>query len=398
MSYILPPIRVQNVSKAFRVYQEEKTIFGKVRNTLTRRAFYEELRVLNNISFTVNKGEMLGVIGRNGSGKTTLLRLIAGIMRPNYGNIYTEGNIVPLLELGTGFDGDLTAQENIVQYGIILGFNPSEIRSKADEILEFSELEKFADTKLRKFSTGMVARLAFSTAAQIQPDILLVDEVLSVGDVTFQQKSLKAFSAFKENRRTILFVSHNLSSIRKLCDRAILLHNGQIAGIGDVENVIDAYLGTLSESTDYVQETPVARGAQTKERTLPDRESYYSKTSYSVADIKKMIDRHDYSEAIKRLKPMLEKEPANGQLNYLLAFSLHCSQTDYAESLHHYDLALKCGFQEFWVLYGRGSLYREIGDVEAAVSDLKRAIMLNPAHEGPKQILDDVARSISSEA
>jgi ABC-type polysaccharide/polyol phosphate transport system ATPase subunit len=398
MSYILPPIRVQNVSKAFRVYQEEKTIFGKVRNTLTRRAFYEELRVLNNISFTVNKGEMLGVIGRNGSGKTTLLRLIAGIMRPNYGNIYTEGNIVPLLELGTGFDGDLTAQENIVQYGIILGFNPSEIRSKADEILEFSELEKFADTKLRKFSTGMVARLAFSTAAQIQPDILLVDEVLSVGDVTFQQKSLKAFSAFKENRRTILFVSHNLSSIRKLCDRAILLHNGQIAGLGDVENVIETYLGTLSESADYVHETPVARGAQTKERTLPDRESYYSKASYSVTDIKKMIDRHDYSEAIKRLKPMLEKEPANGQLNYLLAFSLHCSQTDYAESLRHYDLALKCGFQEFWVLYGRGSLYREIGDFEAAVSDLKRAIMLNPAHEGPKQILDDVARSISSEA
>lgn len=381
-------VKVQNVSKKFRIYHRERTIFDKMNNLLTRRTNNEELLLLDDISFKVNNGEVLGVIGHNGSGKTTLLRLIARIMRPTAGTIYTEGKVVPLLELGTGFDGDLTARENIIQYGIILGLAPKEIKARVDEIIAFSELEKFVDTKLRKFSTGMTARLAFSTAAQIEPNILLLDEVLSVGDLSFQQKSYKAFNSFKEQKKTIVFVSHNLSAIRKLCDRAILLHDGKLKSNGEVEKVIDAYLETLK------MPNLATEGVKSDKAIKPVLETYDLKSTFTVAEIIKMIDKHEFGRAASHLKPMLEKQPASGQLNYLFAYCLHCSNTDYVTSLRHYDLALKYGFEEFWVLYARGSLYRKVGDIEAACSDLKRAISLDPFHEGPKSVLDEIEKAI----
>jgi ABC-type polysaccharide/polyol phosphate transport system ATPase subunit len=385
-------VKVQNVSKKFRVYHRERTVFDKMNNIVTRRGSNEELMLLDDISFKVDKGEVLGVIGHNGSGKTTLLRLIARIMRPTVGTIYTEGKVVPILELGTGFDGDLTARENIIQYGIILGLAPKAIKDRVDQIIEFSELEKFADTKLRKFSTGMTARLAFSTAAQVEPDILLVDEVLSVGDLSFQQKSYKAFSSFKEQKKTIVFVSHNLSSIRKLCDRAMLLHDGKIKSIGEVEKVIDAYLETLNMPQLTTQDVKYDKSIE--KPVLLETNTYDSQSTYTIEEIRKMINKHEYGRAITHLKPMLEKEPASGQLNYLFAYCLHCSHTDYALSLRHYDLALKHGFQEFWVMYARGSLYREVGDMEAASSDLKRAIFLDPSQDGPKRVLEDIEKVI----
>lgn len=388
--------------KKFKIYHKEKTIFDRILNIAKRASYYEELKVLNDISFKVTKGEMVGIIGQNGSGKTTLLKLIARIMRPTSGAIRTEGSIVPLLELGTGFDGDFSARDNIIQYGIILGFSLKQIKTRVEDILEFAELEKFGDTHLRKFSTGMTARLAFSTAAQVEPDILLVDEVLSVGDISFQQKSYKAFRSFKEKKKTILFVSHNLEPIKKLCDRVILLNNGKLEAIGEPESVIDAYLSTFNVHHVLTEQVRDSKDIENKEKTSRVSSepgiSDASQPQYTIQEVRTMIDNLDYEQAIACLKPMLAKDATNGQSNYLFAFSLHCLKQDYARSLRHYDLALRYGFPEFWVRYGRGSLYREIGDMESATSDLERAISLDPSHEGPRKILEEISKIVGREA
>lgn len=362
------------MAKKFRIYDNEKTVFERLRNIVNREPFYDELKVLDDVSFEVNKGEIVGMIGRNGSGKTTLLRLIARIMRPNMGTIHTVGSIVPLLELGTGFEPDMTASDNIIQYGIILGFSIKGIKAKVEDILKFAELEKFANTKLSKFSTGMTARLAFSTAAQVDPDILLVDEVLAVGDLSFHQKSYKEFTSFKERKKTIVLVSHSLEPIRKLCDRALLLDNGKIQSIGEPEKVIDVYLDTLAFPR------PITHGR--------------SQHICTIEEVGVMVNKGDFRNAIVQLKLMLEKEPTSGQMNYLFAYCLHQLKIDYDLGLRHYDLALKYGFQEFWVRYARGTLYLQAGDIDAASSDLKRAMLLNPIHDGPKRMLEQIANGI----
>lgn len=236
-------VEVQNVVKTFRIHHEKKnTLVDHLISSIRRNSHSEELVVLDDISFSIRNGEMIGIIGRNGSGKTTLLRLIAKIIRPNKGTIFINGNVVPLLELGTGFQVDLTAYDNIIQYGQILGFGRKEMIQKVDYILKFAGLEKFSDTRIRNFSSGMIARLAFSTAVQVEPEILLVDEVLAVGDLDFQQKSHKAFLKFKENKKTIVYVTHDTESVLRLCDRAILLEKGKIQSIGEPEKVIDDYM------------------------------------------------------------------------------------------------------------------------------------------------------------
>lgn len=371
MNSELPPIQVQKVVKKFRIYDTEKTIFGRLRNIVNREPFYKELKVLDDVSFEVNKGEMVGLIGKNGSGKTTLLRLISRIMKPDLGTIHTVGSIVPLLELGTGFEAEMTASDNIIQYGIILGFSVKEIKAKVEDILKFAELEKFASTKLSKFSTGMTARLAFSTAAQIDPEILLVDEVLSVGDLSFHQKSYREFTSFKERKKTIVLVSHSMEPIRKLCDRVVLLNNGIIQSIGEPEKVIDFYLDVLD---------------------MPHLTTQGDSRHFcTIEEVRRMVDICDFRSAIACIKPMLMKEPTNGQLNYLFAYCIHQLKVDYELGLHHYDLALEYGFQEFWVRYGRGALYLQAGDIKAATYDLKRAMLLNPLHDGPKRMLEKIA-------
>ncbi|MFQ5941339.1 MAG: ABC transporter ATP-binding protein [Nitrososphaerales archaeon] len=240
-------IKFENVTKNFRIHHERRnTVFEHMANIFNRSNHFEELTVLNDVSFGVKQGEMFGIIGRNGAGKSTLLRLIAGIFKPDSGIIRTNGDVIPLLELGTGFQPDLTARDNIILYGIILGFSRKQITGKVEEILKFAELEKFGDTKVKHFSSGMYSRLAFSTAVQVDPDILLVDEVLAVGDVLFQQKSFEAFMSFRKSGKTILYVSQDLESVKQLCDRALLLHNGKIQSIGSPDIVVDAYMKILS--------------------------------------------------------------------------------------------------------------------------------------------------------
>ncbi len=189
---------------------------------------------------------MFGIIGKNGAGKTTLLRIISGIYRPDKGTVTVNGTLTPLLGLGVGFEIDLTAKTNIMRYGMILGFKKNEIMEKIDDIIQFAELEKFADTKLKNFSTGMYQRLAFSTAMQIDPDILLIDEAIFAGDLGFQQKCFDSIQKFKQRKKSIILVSHDMRPIEEHCDRAMLLNKGRIESIGESKQVIEDYKRILS--------------------------------------------------------------------------------------------------------------------------------------------------------
>lgn len=219
-------IIIKNISKKFFVKNYNSSENSNV------------LVALNNVSFSIPKGKTIGIIGSNGSGKTTLLRVISGIYPPDHGTIEITGKIAPLLQIGTGFNGELDARENITIYGLLLGFTKTEISEKIKPIIEFAELEKFTAMKLKYYSTGMRVRLAFSTALQVNPDILLVDEVLSVGDMSFQKKSLEAFLSFKNENKTILFTSHNMQMISKICDHVLLLNNGELLMEGKPDEVI----------------------------------------------------------------------------------------------------------------------------------------------------------------
>lgn len=241
-------IVLENVSKSFRLFHERKTsVYEYITSFFDKRRTFEELPVLKDISFSVSKGQMLGIIGFNGSGKTTLLKIIGRIYNPDKGNVITQGKVTPFLELGTGFNGELTARDNIIIYGVILGFTKKEITKKIEDISKFAELERFLDTKLKNFSAGMNARLAFSTAIQVDPDILLVDEVLSVGDISFQEKSFNAFMEFKKKGKTIVFVSHSVDQMEKFCDKVLWIHDGKIQEYGDPKTVVEKYRRFASE-------------------------------------------------------------------------------------------------------------------------------------------------------
>jgi len=232
-------IDVKNVTKTFKM-SKPSGISNTIKKIFQKSPQYE-LTALNNVSFTVSKGEMIGIIGLNGSGKTTLLRTISGIYKPDTGKIRIQGKMAPLLQIGTGFHDELTARDNIVMYGMLLGFSKSKIKEKIFSIIEFAELEDFEEMKLKHYSTGMKARLAFSTALQIDPDILLVDEILAVGDIAFRKKSFDAFLSFKEQGKTILYASHNISNMPQLCDRVILLHKANVVMVGKPTEVITKY-------------------------------------------------------------------------------------------------------------------------------------------------------------
>ena len=235
-------IELDHISKQFRIYHEKRnSIFELVTGMLNRKSHFEQVTVLDDVTFAVKKGETLAIMGNNGSGKTTILKLISKIYRPDKGNIKTDGVIVPLLQLGIGFQPELTATDNIITYGILLGFTKSWIKSRIPEILKYAELEKYSDAKIKNFSSGMYTRLAFSTAIQVNPDILLVDEVLSVGDIAFQQKGLNSFHEFKKQGKTIVFVTHDPNSVLQISDRVIILKKGKIDRIGDPQETVDYY-------------------------------------------------------------------------------------------------------------------------------------------------------------
>ena len=209
----------------------------------------KSLIVLDNITLEVKKGEMLGIIGKNGSGKTTLLKILGKIMHPSSGKIEHFGKVSSFISLGTGLHPDLTTRENIILYGMILGETKENMKRKADAVIKFAELENFSDVRIKDFSTGMLMKLAFSTALFVEPDIVLVDEVLSVGDFAFQQKGFNEFLKMRKSGKSIVFVSHNLDQIEKLCDRAILIDKGKISSSGEPKKVIAEYLRSIGQDS-----------------------------------------------------------------------------------------------------------------------------------------------------
>ncbi|NAZ30411.1 MAG: ATP-binding cassette domain-containing protein [Caldimicrobium sp.] len=234
----------ERVTKSYPTYTY---ITGGFKNFLIHlpkslKGFRKRYTVLREISFQIAKGECVGFIGRNGVGKSTLLGLIAGVLKPDSGKIVVKGRVSPLLELGAGFHPDLTGRENIILNGVLLGMTKAEVKAKLDFIVEFSGLKDFIDQPIRTYSSGMVARLAFSVIAHLDPEILLIDEILAVGDVEFQKKSFQKILEFKEKGITIVLVSHSLDSIEKVCDRAIWLENGGIKMDGEAKEVVSAYL------------------------------------------------------------------------------------------------------------------------------------------------------------
>lgn len=235
-------IIVSHLSKSFKLPTErswglKQAIFNRLKGIKG----YTEQEVLKNISFTVKKGEFLGIVGRNGSGKSTLLKILAGIYIPDSGTITTYGSLVPFIELGVGFNPELTGRENIYMNGAMLGFSNAEMDQMFDDIVRFAELEPFMDQKLKNYSSGMQVRLAFSIAIRARGNILILDEILAVGDAAFQEKCNQYFASLSKDQ-TVILVTHSMENVRRFCDRAILIEQGKIIKEGNPDQVADAYL------------------------------------------------------------------------------------------------------------------------------------------------------------
>ena len=236
-------IEVSDVTMQFRLNNDKILSLKEFVTTALRgKLQYNKFTALEHISFELKRGQTLGLIGRNGAGKSTLLKIISGILKPTEGCVSCYGNVVPMLELGSGFDFDLTGRENVFLNGAILGYSEEFLKGKYDEIVEFSELGQFIEVPIRNYSSGMLARLAFSIATVVNPDILIVDEILSVGDVAFQEKSKKRMLHLMGGGTTVLFVSHSIEQIREVCDRAVWLDQGLIKMMGKAEDVCQAYI------------------------------------------------------------------------------------------------------------------------------------------------------------
>lgn len=235
-------IKVENVSMHFRMDKNRTTSLKEwVVSFLKGKQQYETFHALDDVSFDVKRGEIFGIIGRNGAGKSTLLKVVSGIYKPTKGTAVTAGRIAPMLELGSGFDAELSGHDNIFLNGAILGFSKEFLQSKYDEILAFSELGDFIHQPIKTYSSGMMMRLAFSVATIVEPEILIVDEILAVGDAAFQTKSHARMMELMQGGTTVLFVSHSLEQIRSMCDRVMWLEKGTVKMVGETQNVCDAY-------------------------------------------------------------------------------------------------------------------------------------------------------------
>jgi ABC-type polysaccharide/polyol phosphate transport system ATPase subunit len=237
-----PALAAQGVHKRFKIPEERSHTLKERALHPLRRSRHQQLHALKDISFAVEPGEFFGIVGRNGSGKSTLLKCLAGIYRADEGKIWCNGRLSTFIELGVGFNPDLAAFDNVALNGIMLGLSPREARGRYKRVIEFAELEEFQDLKLKNYSSGMHVRLAFSVAIQVDADILLIDEVLAVGDAAFQQKCFDVFNRMREEGRTIVFVTHDMGAVTRFCHRAMLLERGEIVSIGDPRDVADRYL------------------------------------------------------------------------------------------------------------------------------------------------------------
>lgn len=239
-------IEVKDISMKYRLTTEKiDSLKHFMIKKIKREIMYEDFYALSHVDFTVRKGEVFGVIGKNGAGKSTLLKIVAGVLKPTSGKIVRNGSVAPLIELGAGFNDDLTGRENIVLNGLLLGYSRKFISEKIDEIIEFAELGKFIHMPIKNYSSGMKARLGFSIATIVKPDILIIDEILSVGDADFRKKSEQKILSMIQEGATVLFVSHSLDQVSKLCDRVMWLEKGTVKEIGAPSVILDHYHKTI---------------------------------------------------------------------------------------------------------------------------------------------------------
>lgn len=281
-------ISVENVTMSFILSKEKiDNLKEYIIKLLTRKLEYNKFYALKDINFQVKKGEHLAILGLNGAGKSTLLKTIVGVYKPTEGKVRKTGVIAPLLELGAGFDGNYSGKENIYLYGAILGYDRNYIESKIDEIIEFSELGDFINVPVKNYSSGMKARLGFSIATAVEPDILILDEVLSVGDAGFKKKSLAKVKSMFDKGVTVLFVSHSIEQVKAICDKAILLDHGEIIARGDVLDVVEIY----EEKTKKPQAKQPPKPKTAKEKTTPDSSKGSDKKADAAADEQKAQDK-----------------------------------------------------------------------------------------------------------
>lgn len=277
-------IIVSDLRKVFRLPHEKKNTFYELITGIFKHNGHEDFVALKNINFTVKKGEAVGIIGENGSGKSTLLKIITNILRPSKGSVKINGKITSFLELGVGFQPNLTVKENVYLYGAVMGFSDREIDTKIEEILNFSGLKRFEDAKLKNLSSGMQVRIAFATAIQTNPEILLMDEVLAVGDMEFQQKCLDIFQRYIKDKKTIVFVSHDLGSVRKFCSKTLLLRHGEQIAFGDTNEIIDKYVyGTNNHSENK-------KKIDTQNEKIEDKKTRWGDKKVEIIDVR-LIDK-----------------------------------------------------------------------------------------------------------
>lgn len=255
-----PAIEVKGVYKEFILPQSKTTSLKQAAVNIVRENKKTTQKVLNDVSFTINKGDFFGIVGRNGSGKSTLLKMIAGVYVPTKGEIVIHGGLTPFIELGVGFNPELSGRDNVYLNGALLGYSHREMDEMYDEIVDFAELGPFMDQKLKNYSSGMQVRLAFSIAIKAKNDILIFDEVLAVGDEAFQRKCMEVFHTYRRNKQTVILVTHSMENVNSLCTRALMLSEGKIEVIGDVKDVAEAY--TKSNATDL--ETIIEVNAEEK--------------------------------------------------------------------------------------------------------------------------------------
>jgi len=235
-------VAVDDVLKTFRIPHERVSTLKERALHPLRRSAHDRFEALKGVSFAVERGEFFGIVGRNGSGKSTLLKCLAGIYRADRGAIYVNGRVSTFIELGVGFNPELAARDNVLLNGVMLGLSPREARERFDRVMDFAELHEFEELKLKNYSSGMQVRLAFSVMVQVDADILLIDEVLAVGDVSFQQKCFDVFNRLRDEGKTILFVTHDMASVRRFCHRAVLLERGKVVHIGEPSEVAASYV------------------------------------------------------------------------------------------------------------------------------------------------------------
>lgn len=234
-------IEIKDIHKEFILLQNKSTTLKQAIINIVKKNHKTVYKVLDGISFNVNEGDFFGVIGRNGSGKSTLLKLIAGVYEPTAGNIYVHGGLTPFIELGVGFNSELSGRDNVYLNGAMLGFTRKQMSAMYDEIVDFAEIGPFMDQKLKNYSSGMQVRLAFSIAIKAENDILMFDEVLAVGDANFQEKCIKQFEKLKREGKTIVLVTHSMDTVKRFCNRIVLLNSGKIDFIGNPQDAIDRY-------------------------------------------------------------------------------------------------------------------------------------------------------------